>query len=157
MEISGELKMTKRLQGIFNIYPGEGRMVALVLAYAILLFFSNVLALTASLGLFFETYDAATLPYTYVLLMFVGPLASLVYLRLNNRFQPLQSAAEHTRFSALFPDPAAAAVELVNSPLTAILLAGLFRSELHPDARIVLESTWPAIIICARASACFPS
>jgi CRP-like cAMP-binding protein len=85
-KISGELKMTKRLQGVFNIHSLEGRLVALVLAYAILLFFSNVLVMTASLGLFFETYDAATLPYTYVLLMFVGPLASLVYLRLNSRF-----------------------------------------------------------------------
>jgi CRP-like cAMP-binding protein/HEAT repeat protein len=76
----------KRLQEIFNIHPGEERMAATVLVYAIMLFASNVLAVTTSLALFFETYDAATLPYTYVLLMVVGPLISLIYLRLNNRF-----------------------------------------------------------------------
>ncbi len=60
-------------------------MAALVFAYAILLSASTVFAVTASLGLFFEAYDAATLPYTYVLLMFIGPLVSFVYLRLNSR------------------------------------------------------------------------
>lgn len=61
-------------------------MAALVLGYTFLLFSANVLAITASFGLFFGTYDAATLPYSYVLLMFIGPLTSLVYLRLNSRF-----------------------------------------------------------------------
>lgn len=81
----------KRLQEIFNIQPGEERMVAIVLVYAIMLFAANVLAVTTSLAIFFETYDAATLPYTYVVLMVVGPLISLIYLRLNNRF-PLSKA-----------------------------------------------------------------
>jgi AAA family ATP:ADP antiporter len=76
----------KRLQEVFNLEPGEGHMAALVMGYAILLFSSNVLAITASLGLFFGPYDAATLPYTYVVLMFIGPLTSLIYLRLEGRF-----------------------------------------------------------------------
>ena len=78
--------MTKRLQSIFNIEAGEGRMVALVLAYAIALYFSNMMARTASSGLFFGEYDAKTLPYTYIFLMVIGPLVSMIYLRLNNRF-----------------------------------------------------------------------
>ncbi|MFN2143180.1 MAG: cyclic nucleotide-binding domain-containing protein [Candidatus Promineifilaceae bacterium] len=78
--------MTKRLQSAFDILPGEGRMVAIVLAYAIALYFSNVMARTASTALFFGQYDAETLPYTSLFLMVVGPLVSVIYLRLNNRF-----------------------------------------------------------------------
>lgn len=65
-------------------------MVGLVLAYAILLYFSNMMARTASTALFFGEYDAATLPYTYLFLMVIGPLISFLYLRLNNRL-PLSS------------------------------------------------------------------
>ena len=61
-------------------------MVVLVLIYAILLYFSNVMARTASTSLFFGQYDAKTYPYTSIFLMFIGPLVSLVYLRLNNNF-----------------------------------------------------------------------
>jgi CRP-like cAMP-binding protein/HEAT repeat protein len=78
--------ITRRVQEVFNLEPGEGHMASLVMGYAILLFSSNVLAITASLGLFFGPYDAATLPYTYVVLMFIGPLTSLIYLRLEGRF-----------------------------------------------------------------------
>ena len=58
--------LEKRIQEIFNIHPGEGRMVALVLIYAIALYFSNVMARTASMALFLSEYGADTLPYTYV-------------------------------------------------------------------------------------------
>jgi AAA family ATP:ADP antiporter len=78
--------MSERIQKVFNIHPGERGMVALVLAYAIMLYFSNMMARTASMALFFGEYDAATLPYTYLFLMVVGPLVSFVYLRLNNNF-----------------------------------------------------------------------
>ena len=61
-------------------------MVALVLTYAIMLYFSNVMARTASTALFFGEYDADTLPYTSLFLMVVGPLVSFVYLKLNNNF-----------------------------------------------------------------------
>ncbi len=74
----------KKLQGLFNIHPGEGRLVSLVLAYAIMLYFSNMMARTASMALFFGEYTAATLPYTYLFLMVIGPLVSFIYLRLNN-------------------------------------------------------------------------
>ncbi len=78
--------MTKRLQSAFDILPGEGRLVTIILAYAIVLYFSNVMARTASTALFFGQYDAETLPYTSLFLMVVGPLVSVIYLRLNNRF-----------------------------------------------------------------------
>ena len=76
----------ERLQSLFNIHAGEGNMVALVLAYAIMLYFSNMMARTASMALFFGEYDADTLPYTYLFLMVIGPLVSFIYLRLNNNF-----------------------------------------------------------------------
>jgi AAA family ATP:ADP antiporter len=78
--------MKQRLADAFNIHTGEGRMVLLVLAYAILLYFSNVMARTASTALFFSVYDATTYPYTSLFLMVIGPLVSLLYLRLNNNF-----------------------------------------------------------------------
>lgn len=55
-----------RLRTLLDVHAGEGRLVGLVLAYAILLYASNVLARTASYALFLGTFDAATLSFAYV-------------------------------------------------------------------------------------------
>jgi AAA family ATP:ADP antiporter len=75
-----------KLLSLFNILPGEGNLVMLVLAYAILLYTANVLARTASYALFLAEYDAQTLPYAYIGVSIFAPLASTVYLKLNQRY-----------------------------------------------------------------------
>lgn len=74
------------LLGFLNMRRGEGRGVALVLAYAILLYCANVLAHTAGYALFLAEFGAASLPYTYIGVAMVAPLLSLVTLKLNERF-----------------------------------------------------------------------
>jgi ATP/ADP translocase len=74
------------LLALFNIRPGEGRMVALVLLYAILLYTVNVLTRTASYALFLAEFGAANLPYAFVGVAVFASLASFAYLKLNERF-----------------------------------------------------------------------
>lgn len=75
-----------KILALLNIHTGEGKLVGLVLAYAILLYASNVLARTASYALFLGSFDAATLPYSYVGISIAAPLVASVYLRLNHRY-----------------------------------------------------------------------
>ena len=49
---------SQRLMALLNIRPGEGTLVALVLAYAFLLYASNVLVNTASYALFVDRFGA---------------------------------------------------------------------------------------------------
>ena len=78
--------MEARAKSLFNIHDGEGRIVSMVLFYAILLYFSNVMARTASTALFLGEYDAKTLPYVNIGVAIVAPLVSALYLRFNNRY-----------------------------------------------------------------------
>ena len=78
--------LRQRLLAFFNIRPGEGRLVALVLLYAILLYTVNVLTHTASYALFLAEFGAASLPYTFVGVAVFGTLVSFVHLKLNERF-----------------------------------------------------------------------
>ncbi len=75
-----------RLRAIFNVRGGEGQLVLLVLAYAILLYTANVLARTASYALFLDAFDAQTLPFAYVGVSIFATLILTIYLRLSNRY-----------------------------------------------------------------------
>ncbi|HWQ16135.1 MAG TPA: MFS transporter, partial [Roseiflexaceae bacterium] len=74
------------LLGFLDIRRGEGRGVALVLLYGILLFSANVLVHTAGYALFLAEFGAGSLPYTYLGVAAVAPVLSLVTMRLNERF-----------------------------------------------------------------------
>jgi hypothetical protein len=52
-------QLRDKLLSLVNILPGEGNLVLLVLAYAILLYTANVLARTASYALFLAEYYPA--------------------------------------------------------------------------------------------------
>ena len=75
-----------KLLSVFNIHPGEGRLVGLVLLYAILLYMANVLARTASYALFLAQFGATSLPYAYVGVAIFATAISFAYLKLNERF-----------------------------------------------------------------------
>lgn len=74
------------LLGSLSIRRGEGRGVALVLLYGILLYSANVLVRTAGYALFLAAFGADSLPYTYIGVAAVAPLLALVTLKLNERF-----------------------------------------------------------------------
>jgi len=75
-----------RLLAFFDIQPGEGRLVILVLCYTILLYTANFLVDTSAYSIFLTTYDATSLPFIYVGVSIVTPLLTFFYLQLNKRF-----------------------------------------------------------------------
>src|SRR5262245_30224548 len=76
----------QNLLAFLNIRPGEGRLVGLVLLYAILLYTVNVLTHTASYALFLAEFGAASLPNAYIGVAVFATLVSSLYLKLNERF-----------------------------------------------------------------------
>ncbi|MEZ4734620.1 MAG: Npt1/Npt2 family nucleotide transporter [Caldilineaceae bacterium] len=70
----------------FNVRPGEGRLVVLILLYTIGSFTANVLAYTATYALFLARFDAQSLPYIYIGESIVSSLLTLLYLRLSPRY-----------------------------------------------------------------------
>ena len=78
--------LRQNLLVFLNIRPGEGRLVGLVLLYAILLFTVNVLTRTASYALFLAEFGAASLPYTYIGVAVFATLISSIFLKVNERF-----------------------------------------------------------------------
>lgn len=75
-----------KLLHILKIRPEEFRLVLLIFMQGILLYTSNVLLRTASFALFLDSYNAQSLPYMYIGLSIAATAASLIYLRLTNRF-----------------------------------------------------------------------
>src|SRR5262249_10335916 len=78
--------LRQSLLAFLNIPPGEGRLVTLVLLYAILLYTANVLIHTASYALFLAEFGAAALPYTFVGVAVFASLVSFVQLKVNEHF-----------------------------------------------------------------------
>lgn len=76
----------RKLIGVLNIRPEEVRLFILVFIQGILLYTSNVLLRTVCFALFLAEYDAQTLPYMYIGISIAATAASLLYLRLTNRF-----------------------------------------------------------------------
>jgi AAA family ATP:ADP antiporter len=90
-----------RLMSIFSIRSGEGRLVSLVLAYAILLYTANVLARTASFALFLAEFDAQTLPFTYIGVSIFATLVLALYLKLSGRYSLSAMLIANTGFLLL--------------------------------------------------------
>lgn len=81
-----DLTLRRKLSTLFNIHPGEGRLVLEVLAYAILLYAAHVLAQTAAFSLFLAEFDVQSLPYTYLGISGAATAVSFIYLKLRERF-----------------------------------------------------------------------
>ena len=58
--------MHNRLMNLLNIRPGEGRNVALMLAYYFFMGAAMILVQSASYALLFESWDATAMPYVYL-------------------------------------------------------------------------------------------
>ena len=70
----------------FNVRPGEGRLVVLILLYTVGSFTANVLAYTAAYALFLAEFSAQSLPYVYIGESISSALLTLLYLRLSQRY-----------------------------------------------------------------------
>lgn len=70
----------------FNVRPGEGRLVVLILLYTVGSFTANVLAYTAAYALFLAEFSAQSLPYVYIGESIGSSLLTLLYLRLSQRY-----------------------------------------------------------------------
>ena len=79
-----------RLSRLANIRPGEGKVVAWVLLYAVVASATDLLGNTAAYALFLNEFDAQSLPYIYISGSIVTTLLSVIYLRLSQRYSLAQ-------------------------------------------------------------------
>jgi ATP/ADP translocase/HEAT repeat protein len=106
---------------LFNVHPGEGKMVLLLLGLALLENFANVMARTTTYALFLAEFDAETLPYVYIGIAVFATLVSYAYLKLTERLS-------------------LATVLIINSSFLVLLLAGLWLGTTFTDAAWVTFS-----------------
>jgi ATP/ADP translocase/HEAT repeat protein len=76
---------SKRISAAFNVQPGEGQMVSLLLLQYFLLGGAFNFVQTAAFSLFLVEFSAQTLAYVYIANAMIVPLITTVYLRLGQR------------------------------------------------------------------------
>ncbi len=74
-----------KLASLFNIEPGEGRLVALMLAHSFFIGGARIFLRTAGYALFLVEHGAQALPYVYIGIGAVAALLSFAYLKLSER------------------------------------------------------------------------
>ena len=72
-------------RGLFDILPGEGQLVFLLVAHSLFMGISLIVFETAACALFLARFPAESLPYTFIGTAFVVPLTGVVYNSLRNR------------------------------------------------------------------------
>jgi HEAT repeat protein len=109
-------------RGLFDILPGEGQLVFLLVAHSLFMGISLIVFETAACALFLARFPAESLPYTFIGTAFVVPLTGVVYNSLRNRL----STARLWTGTLLF---------LLAVPLAAV-------GVLHAT-----ESAWPSFVL----------
>ena len=74
-----------RLAALFNVQPGEGRKVILLILLYFFLGVAFVVTLTVAFSLFLSTYGPQTLPYAYLLTAALAASVAFFYLKLVER------------------------------------------------------------------------
>jgi len=74
-----------RLAALFNVQPGEGRPVGLLLAYSFCIGVARIFTLSAGYALFLDSFDAGALPIVYLATTLCVSLGGLAFLRLQER------------------------------------------------------------------------
>jgi hypothetical protein len=77
--------MTRGWRGLFDILPGEGRVVSLLIAHSLFMGISLIVFETAAIALFLARFPAESVPYTFIGTAFVVPVSGVVYNSLRNR------------------------------------------------------------------------
>ncbi len=60
------MPMAQTWSAVLRIHPGEGRLVALLLAHSFLVGVARIFTMSAAFALFLAQWDATTLPFTYI-------------------------------------------------------------------------------------------
>jgi AAA family ATP:ADP antiporter len=81
----GASKRMNKLASLFNVEPGEGRLVRLLLLNFFLLGAAFNFTQTAAFTLFLVKFDAQSLPYVYITNAVVVSLITFIYLKLGER------------------------------------------------------------------------
>ena len=77
--------MQVRLMNLLNIRPGEGRNVALMLAHYFFMGAAMLLVQSASLALFFGSWDATAMPYVYLGIAIIVSSITALFLKISER------------------------------------------------------------------------
>ena len=79
------IKPIQNVGTLFNVQPGEGRLVGLLLAYSFCIGAARIFTRSAAMGLFLTEFDAGALPYAYIGMAITIVALSVVYLKLGQR------------------------------------------------------------------------
>ncbi len=79
------MKLRQQLLTLFNIRPGEGRLVFLLLLQYFFLGVAFNFTLAGAFALFLAEFDSQTLPLVYITIAIVLGLISFIYLKLGER------------------------------------------------------------------------
>jgi hypothetical protein len=79
------MDLRHRLFTLFNVEPGEGLLVILLLAHSFFIGSACIFARSSVYALFLAEFDASFLPYVYVCIGAVVTLLSFIYLKLSER------------------------------------------------------------------------
>jgi ATP/ADP translocase len=82
---NGASRQMNKLLSLFNVEPGEGRLVWLLLLNYFLLGAAFNFTQTAAFTLFLVKFDAQSLPYVYIANAVVASLITFIYLKLGER------------------------------------------------------------------------
>ena len=74
-----------KLNTLFNIHPGEGKLVSLLLAYSFFIGAARIFTRSAAMGLFLDEYSAGALPYVYIGISIIVTALSYIYLKLGQK------------------------------------------------------------------------
>ena len=77
--------MQTRLMNLLNIRPGEGRNVALMLAHYFFMGAAMLLVQSASLALFFGSWDTTAMPYVYLGIAVIVSSITALFLKISER------------------------------------------------------------------------
>lgn len=87
-----------RLAPLFNIRPGEGRLVGLMLLHSFLIQVPTLFIGTASYTLFLSAYGAESLPYVYISNALTLPVLGFIYAKLEDRLSFTQLLTANLAF-----------------------------------------------------------
>src|SRR3954453_19358072 len=76
---------SNKLQALFNVEPGEGRLVSLLLAQYFCLGMAITFVQTTAFSLFLTEFDSQTLPLTYIVMAVILILLTFLYLQVSQR------------------------------------------------------------------------
>ena len=79
------MDLRHRLFTLFNVEPGEGLLVIMLLAHSFFIGSACIFARSSVYALFLAEFDASFLPYVYVCIGVVVTLLSFIYLKLSER------------------------------------------------------------------------